>query len=51
MDEPLPPRRRRRGKVSLTGEDDRARVADLLERIGELADQRGVERVPALGSG
>ena len=34
----------------LAGEDDRARVADVSEGLGELGDQRGVERVPPLGT-
>ena len=34
---------------ALAGENDRARVADVRERIGQLRDERRVERVPPLG--
>ncbi len=34
----------------LAREDDRARVADVRERVRELCDERGVERVAPLGA-
>ena len=34
---------------ALAGENDRARVADVRERSGQLRDERRVERVPPLG--
>ena len=38
-------------RLAVPGEDDGARVADVGERLGELGDQRSVERVPPLRAG
>ena len=35
--------------LALAGEDDRTRVSDVREGLGQLGDERRVERVPALG--
>ncbi len=36
--------------LAVAREDDRARVADVLEGLPQLRDQRGVERVASLGA-
>ena len=38
-------------RLALSGQDDRPCVADVGERLGQLGDQGGVERVPTLGTG
>ena len=38
-------------RLALSGENDGPRVADVGERLGQLGDQRSVERVPPLGAG